>query len=237
MDKGTFDYNGINSSAFGVLVQQRPERITATHNFYTAEPSADDVPSLRDKRTYTKNSIKLSCWFVSPKTLEEYNQRLTDIVDWLDTGRDDISFIPWYDTLHEYRCSLSGGLTFVNFDDSHTVVTFELTLQLDAWKYRNDGTKSNNYGTSFTITNPTRNIALPIMVLNGSGDATIDINQRVLTVKRISGAAAINSINKVHTGGVMVGLDYPYLDPGLNTIKITGATGVTITPYWREKVV
>lgn len=399
MNSGTFDYNGVNSSKFGVLVQKRPDRVTSTHNFYSADPSAADNPSLRDKKTYTKTSIKLMCWFKSPDTIEEYNQKLTDIVDWLDLGRDDVSFTPWYDPSHTYKCSVSGGLTFVNFDDGHRAITFDLTLQLDAWKYLNSGMTQGEYvtdqeytmgygipdtvwqdgyaylklpttiisdgeivpldsshyftlikgttytqtiwfetdanvkdlsaaqitwytngaghdiqqaivqklgqnsykivstytwpgktdsnevrlfdiehlasafdlstgtylkfgklklekgslstdlsnlsqtvycltGTSFTLTNPTKNTALPMsLVLTGTGDATITINQRVLTVKGVQGSTTINSINKTHSGGIMVGLDYPYLDPGLNTITTTGSTAVSLTPYWREKVV
>ena len=238
MDSGTFDFNGVNSSKFGVLVQQRPDRVTSIHNYYSATPSAADTPSLRDKKTYTKASIKLMCWFKSPKDITAYNQRLTDILDWLDTGRDDISFIPWYDPLHTYKCSLSGGITFINFNDNHDVVTFELILQLDAWKYLNSGMTQGKYGTSFTLTNPTKNIALPkTLVLTGSGDITININQRILTVKGVQGNTTIDSIAKRYSGGRMVGLDYPYLDQGLNTIKTTGAKAVSITPYWREKVV
>lgn len=238
MDSGTFDYNGVNSSKFGVLVQKRPDRVTSTHNFYSADPSAADNPSLRDKKTYTKTSIKLMCWFKSPDKIEEYNQKLTDIVDWLDLGRDDVSFTPWYDSSHTYKCSLSGGLTFVNFDDRHRAITFDLTLQLDAWKYQNSGLKATSYGTSFTVTNPTKNTALPMsLVLTGAGDVTITINQRVLTVKGVKDKVTIDSINKRHSGGTMVGLDYPYLDPGLNTIKVTAATAVSLAPYWREKVV
>ena len=92
-----------------------------------------------------------------------------------------------------------------------------------------------------TITNPTNYDALPLIRIVGSGDCTLTVNGKIVTLTDNDSGITLDCETKRAYNGVtpkdsgMTG-DFPVLIPGENTISWTGSgvTQVNITPRWWE---
>lgn len=81
--------------------------------------------------------------------------------------------------------------------------------------------------------------SLPKIIIQGSGSATITINNRTFKITDIGGNIIINSENEkvLDSKGKYMEGEFPYLDIGENKITWTGnITSMQIIPYWRTRI-
>lgn len=161
-----------------------------------------------------------------------YQSLVTDLT--ADTGYQILwdNFEPNY-----YRLATFSGP--LNADDILTR-NGRCKLQFDCMpeRYLVTGWSFSSITNNSTLTNPTTNVAKPIIRGTGSGYITIGGNK--LTITGYSGQWVIDcTMPGVYSLDETTALDsyasgaFPKIDSGQNTVKISGFTSVTIQPrYW-----
>lgn len=233
MDKGTFYFNGVNSKdAYGVIVQYKPTRKPASRNILVGSPTNRNGSIIRDLGTYPNTNIELSCWFKLGKSTVD------DINDWLNTP-DYVDFIPWYDPDFTYRVKVSEEPEMGYASADNNYVVFSLKLTVLPFKYQTTTYKTAQTITSGSIiTNPFKYNAFPIFNITsaGAGDVVLTVGGVSYTYKKFSSTLVVDSfIPKVSSPELAVGLDFPILKPGGNTVTFTNATQVTLIPRYGRR--
>lgn len=89
------------------------------------------------------------------------------------------------------------------------------------------------------ILNPGSATALPLIQVNGSGDATFNVNGNDITIAGMTVGVPVyldSATGYVYTaeGATAMTGDFPVLEIGENTITLgTGVSSLLITPHWR----
>lgn len=233
MEQGTFIFNGDNSKdKYGVMVQYKPTRTASARNVIVGSPTNRNGSIIRDMGTYPNASLELSCWFKIGQS------NIDDITDWLNTP-DYVDFIPWYDPNFVYRVKVveEPQMGYVSADNRYVVFTLKFTML--PFKYQASTYKTAQTLTSGSIiTNPFKYTAFPIFNITsaGAGDVVLTVGGVSYTYKKFSSTLVVDSyIPKVSSPELAVGLDFPTLKPGGNTITWINATNVTMIPRYGRR--
>lgn len=135
------------------------------------------------------------------------------------------------------KARLRGGISFKpteKLDAATATLTFDAMPQ----RFLKSGEDAVTFSASGSLYNPTRYEALPLIVVNGTGDGTLTVNGNTMTISDISSNVTLDSeICRAYKGTTpkdsTVEGSYPVLVAGANTITFTGdITSVVITPRW-----
>lgn len=233
MEQGTFMFDGVNSKdKYGIMVQSKPQRTASARNTIKGSPTNRNGSIIRDMGTYHNTTVELSCWFKIGKS------NIDDVTDWFNTS-DYVDFIPWYDPDFIYRVMAveEPQMGYVAADNNYVVFTLKLAML--PFKYQASTYKTAQTITSGTIvTNPFRYDAFPIFNITsaGAGDVVLTIGGVNYTYKKFSFTLVVDSyIPKVSSPELAIGLNFPILKPGGNTITFTNATKVTLIPRYGRR--
>lgn len=135
-----------------------------------------------------------------------------------------------------YKASISNQIPLEQIIKNQ-MYNFLIQFRCQPFKYLISGKNKKVITSNGTILNNFGNYkALPIITVYGSGNITININGRAFTLSNLADSITIVSeIEEVldFKGKLMEG-DFPYFDPGKNTITWTGnVTKLEVTPNWR----
>lgn len=234
MEAGTFDFNGTNSLNYGIRVQHKPSRNPAAKNLYIGTPSNRNGSIIKDLGTFPNTSIELNCWVKTDTGLKN----LDDITDWLSTS-DYVEFTPWYDPEFTYKVILSDMPEFSYILNNNSYLTFTIKLAVYPIKYAKDTYKTAQAVSNNSIlTNPFKYNAYPWMRVtsNNAGNVVINIGGISYTYKSFSGTLDIDSlIPAVSVPTLAIGLDFPYIKPGPNTVVLTNVTSLSLIPRYGRR--
>lgn len=232
MNPGEFIFAGINSRQFGVLYQIRPDRVTPVRRFGLATPSNRNGTVYHDTQKYDNKALSLECFFVDKPS----QNQLDAVTEWLDSS-DYQDLQLYYDNGFTYRAIVSDAITFSSIGAYHEVFVFSIPLTILPFKYLTSGLTQLDIGTGASISNPTKYPAYPKIVLSGSGSITLTVNGVVYSFTALSTPITIDSeVPSTDQPTNMVGMDYPVLNPGSNTISTTG-TDIKIIPRYVRRAV
>lgn len=144
----------------------------------------------------------------------------------------------------EFRMALYKGGLEVSPVANNIAGGFDLVFDCMPQRFLVSGETPQTFGTSGTITNPTRFPSMPLIQITGKGDLgigaysftirgvnaqTIYIDCETMEAWEIVGGAKISRNDYIQYAGN----SFPVLDPGNNGVTIgTGITSVVITPRW-----
>lgn len=146
------------------------------------------------------------------------------------------SYARYEDTMHpgEYRLARYGG-AFEIEDSDRVGAAFTLSFDCKPQRFLVSGERPISVSNGSVLYNPTSFDALPLIVCTGNG--TITFGGKTLTVSGNAGQiyidcegqnAFLGSTNK----NSFVTPTFPALNPGANTISISGLSNVSIIPRW-----
>ena len=115
-----------------------------------------------------------------------------------------------------------------------------ISFNCKPFRYLTTGDTAVTVTTGDTITNPEAFIAKPLIYVTGSGNGTITMNGKTLTVTGMTDYLYLDCEDQncyrqaAENRNNLVSGNYPYLKSGNNTVTFTGFTSVKITPRWRR---
>jgi phage-related protein len=233
MEAGEFIFNGKSSLDYGVRVQNRPDRISAKTGMMSATPSNRNGSVFSSLGVLDNVEIVLKCFYNSNVT----DKTIDDISDWLYTD-DYANCVLWYDQSYTYKAIINTSITFTTTSTIHDVMEFSITLEVYPLKYLTTGLSPITLSGNTNYTNPTKYEARPFITLTGTGaNVSIIINGRTTTIESVTGDVTIDSeAPSTSLPAKYVGLDFPYLDPGMNVISFTASKCVLVPNIVRRVV-
>lgn len=244
MERGSFIFNGVASEDVKTIIQARPVieaplRKVEWKNIYGGD---GDIPF--DEGAYANTDLEL-VMFIDGDDLIADRQKLYNLLDSRGVYKD---FIPYFDPDKIYRVMLSDKIQFENLYHYGEKQTLSAKFTVKPYKYLIDSLPVTIHGDSGTITNPTNYVSQPIITINGTGPVTLNVNGKSFNIKNVIDTITLSSERQAAYQELIPGIltpmnyqiasrDYPILNPGDNTITITGSvTQVVIEPRWRSLV-
>lgn len=159
-------------------------------------------------------------------------------------------------TLQRWLAALGGG--YGKLSDTEELTTFrmarfksikekrvwadvaavlEITFDCMPQRFLNSGAQEASVASGSVLTNPTDQVAFPLIVITGSGDGTLTVNGQDYAIRSIATSVTLDcKTRRAYSGttpkdNTVAG--YPVLIPGENTISFSGGiTAVSIKPRW-----
>ena len=227
--RGGFSFNGVSNH--GILIQHRPsfsshKRDAEQQHIYGLN---GDWLSTYDSYTNGEETIK---FLKKGNSREEQLQNEQAIKELFDVD-NYVEMIFWYDPTRlrfVYPTSLP---KFEYGYGNHTVFTVDFTYKPLRYDVENNYKLFTQRGTFY---NPYKHISLPTFRINGNGDIQLIVNGIPFSVVDIDGHIDINSETYTATrdsenaNRLVKSLDFPYFNPGNNTIVWSG--DVTSIEVW-----
>jgi len=226
-------YNNLSNEQFDMQIENIPS-VPATNIIYETIP-INGGENLTKVKGVT--DIDISFDFVYKATADEYLIKKATIDNWLLSA-----------TYKELFYSLDENKTYkvkqVKISETKTtsrsVRRFTATFTCNGLKYLTSGLKAKIITISGTILNNFGTYkALPLLKIYGTGNITININDKSFTIKNVSDYVVIDGEVKecykdnINFGRNMTG-EYPVFSIGKNVVSWSGnATKLEITPRWR----
>lgn len=182
-----------------------------------------------------------------PNVLVTYPSLAMDTIDtYLPQWRDYLASLSGYvrieDTFNttEYRMGFLAAPIEPEMALNLELCTFDTVFECMPQRFLKTGETAVTFTADGTITNPTRQIALPLLKVYGYGDLTVGSDVITIddtgytyiyidcdTMKCYNGTTGVGSYVTLSSG------DFPVLTPGSNVIGISGnITQVDVTPRW-----
>ena len=226
----TLTFNGISLSDFGCYYDgsqlwRKPERIT---EFYSVPGRNGDLTVSENR--YSNINRPFKC-YINKNFVQNYNSLLDFLTSVEGYGRLESSEEPDVFMKASFVDEIQPSTTQFNEGG-----TFTLNFNFCPQKWLKSGEIAIGIASATTLLNPTHQIALPLIEVQGTG--AITVNSSVLTLATNTSTTIIDcetqdcyegTINRnddlTITGG------FPVLKDS-NTISFTGFTDVKIYPRW-----
>lgn len=116
--------------------------------------------------------------------------------------------------------------------------TVQITWDCDPYMYESDE-KSIQLTASGSINNPGTAKAIPLLVLEGSGNCSVTMGGTTFTISNVSSGVPVtldceNGYAYADSGAMMMTGNFPEIPVGdSNVVLSSGISKLTITPHWR----
>jgi len=223
------EFNGISSTAYGLVVQDHGRRQRAQEDIKIYEvPNRNG--SYREHTGFYKAYERPMSFHLMDMTKKD------EIFAWLK-GYGVLRTT--VDPNHYFKASVISDL---NVEDDDGLEQFEVTMEIDPpFAYREDGAILLPYTVfPIAITNLGMVESEPYMKITGSGNINVTVNSEVFSLSGVVDYIEIDSElqyvyrDTLNKGDMMIG-KFPKLKPGINNISVTGTvTRIDIIPRWRD---
>lgn len=228
-----YSFNFLNKDSFtdyGILVEKRPPIPKPQRAIDYIEVPGRNGSLKVDDETYKDIIIPIQCSFGDDNVAYK-----ADLVKaWLDSGEGPLILCNQPDKYYVAHVSDPVDIS----QEFKIFGKFLVNFRCQPFKYAVD----NDVITlteSGIVTNSGSISSEPIIVVTGTGDITLTINEVDIQLTSVSSYITIDSVLKdAHKdttlqNSKMLG-EFPVLQPGVNTISWTGTvTSLAITPNWR----
>lgn len=253
MERGSFIFDGVESSTVKAMIQARPiiEAPSRKVSWKSVYGTDGDVPF--DEGAYGNTNLDLA-FFIDGDDLISDRQAFYNLLEGQGVYKE---FIPYFDPSKIYRVMLSDKISFHNkhFYGEKQQATAKFTVK--PYKYLVDSDPitvtsiqdvSGIHIPNFTVTNPTNYMSQPIIKLMGTGPVTLKVNGKDFNIINIIDTITLSCERQAAYQELVTGFltpmnyqiatrDYPVLKPGINSISVTGdVSQIDIEPRWRSLV-
>jgi phage-related protein len=244
MERGSFIFDGVDSSTVNTIIQARPivEAPLRKVEWKSIYGGDGEIPF--DEGAYDNTDLEL-VMFIDGSDLIADRQKLYNLLDSRGVYKD---FIPYFDPDKVYRVMLNDKIQFENLFHYGEKQSLTAKFTVKPYKYLVDSSPVVINGTTGYVTNPTNYVSQPIITLQGSGAVTLTVNGQAFSIIDVPGTITLSCERQAAYQELITGVitsmnykigsrDYPILIPGVNHISVTGnVTQLTIEPRWRSLV-
>lgn len=239
--RGQFKINGIDSAETNSYIRERPQRIAAGRVIDLRERPGNDTIVV-DYDYYKNSEMSLSC-YAKASSFDEVPFLEQQISTWLDMGKYS-DFIVYYDPHYIYQAVVISPPEFTGTRKNGLLIPYKFSISLRPFKMARLGLEW--YEEKIYI-NPERYPSKPKILLSGSGDIVLWINEKKYELSNLDGEMVIDSMleesyRETDTGIKMLDYqtkfkDFPVLPTGHITIRLEGnVSKFRIKPRWWTKI-
>ena len=236
---GTFTFNGINSSQFGLRVTSDYVINSTGQDIDTVAVAGRDGDLLLPNNRLKSVTIELPCTIMSDRKLTDIEG---DISNWLNVaGYKDLT-LSW-DSDFIYRSAFIETFEIASLMRQFGKV--KLNFLTYPVKFYKQGRTTQTLSNGATVNGLGNVNAKPIITLVGSGDCTLTINGRKTKLRAVQNTITLDMQARQVFSGNLPAWDkvvrapqyqMPYLDAGRNLISWDGDFTVKMAPYWGVKL-
>ena len=236
---GTFTFNGINSSQFGLRVTSDYVINSTGQDIDTVAVAGRDGDLLLPNNRLKSVTIELPCTIMSKRKLTDAE---SDISNWLNVaGYKDLT-LSW-DPDFIYRSAFIETFEVVGLMRQFGKV--KLNFLTYPVKFYKQGRTTQTLQNGATVNGLGNVKANPVITLVGSGDCTLTINGRKTKLRAVQNTITLDMQARQVFSGNLPAWDkvvrapqyqMPYLDSGRNLISWDGDFTVKMAPYWGVKL-
>lgn len=236
---GSFTFNGINSSQFGLRVTSDYVINSTGQDIDTVAVAGRDGDLLLPNNRLKSVTIELPCTIMSNRKLTDAE---SDISNWLNVaGYKDLT-LSW-DPDFIYRSAFIETFEVVGLMRQFGKV--KLNFLTYPVKFYKQGRTTQTLQNGATVNGIGNVNAKPIITLVGSGDCTLTINGRKTKLRAVQNTITLDMQARQVFSGNLPAWDkvvrapqyqMPYLDAGRNLISWDGDFTVKMAPYWGVKL-
>ena len=236
---GTFTFNGINSSQFGLRVTSDYVINSTGQDIDTVAVAGRDGDLLLPNNRLKSVTIELPCTIMSNRKLTDAE---SDISNWLNVaGYKDLT-LSW-DPDFIYRSAFIETFEVVGLMRQFGKV--KLNFLTYPVKFYKQGRTTQTLQNGATVNGLGNVKANPVITLVGSGDCTLTINGRKTKLRAVQNTITLDMQARQVFSGNLPAWDkvvrapqyqMPYLDSGRNLISWDGDFTVKMAPYWGVKL-
>lgn len=232
MSKGYFIFNGIRSSDYGVWTNGYQTYDAAARDYEEVLiPGRDGVLTL-DNGRFNQISQPYECFIV-----DSYQTNIEGLRNALMAVRGTARLTDSYHPTEFYKAYYERGLTADTLRQMHAG-SFTVEFTRDPRRFLTSGETTVTKTASGSITNPTLFASRPNLRVYGTG--TLGVSGVSVSVNFNPGYIDIDcdmqdcyyGTTNCNSFVTFSGDDFPVLNPGSNTITLSGITRVIITPNW-----
>lgn len=244
MQRGEFILNGTSSSELKSLIQYRPETPSPVRKVQMRTIPGMSGDYIFDEEAYENVPLTLEL-FTKGNSEEEMRQLRDKITYTFDSG-GYMDFIPYFNPNMIYQIKTVQGPNYTPDGTVPLLLNYTVELTAKPFIYSTESIV-RDASQSLTLNNPNYYESKPEITLYGTGNMKVHVNGKEFVFQEIDEHVVIDSETenayKDELGGIisrnhrMFTIDFPVLQPGENTIEITGdATSFTVEPRWRKLV-
>jgi phage-related protein len=234
---GVITYNGISSDSLGIIIELVPDYSSAEFEADSIHVPGRNGDIILGNGSYKNTSVSYSIAIVTKKDDLSFSDACFRIANWLHSA---ISYVRLEDTYEPdyYRMAVyveSTAITNVLLQAGRATITFNCKPQ----RFYKSGENAVSFLTSGSLLNPSKQIALPISKIYGSGSGTFTLNNQLVSISEINTYTTINSdLQDAYTGNTnrnsyVTCTNFPTLKSGINYLSFTGGvTKIEVTPNW-----
>lgn len=236
---GSFTFNGINSSQFGLRVTSDYVINSTGQDIDTVAVAGRDGDLLLPNNRLKSVTIELPCTIMSNRKLTDAE---SDISNWLNVaGYKDLT-LSW-DPDFIYRSAFIETFEVVGLMRQFGKV--KLNFLTYPVKFYKQGRTTQTLQNGATVNGIGNVNAKPIITLVGSGDCTLTINGRKTKLRAVQNTITLDMQARQVFSGNLPAWDkvvrapqyqMPYLDAGRNLISWDGDFTVKMAPHWGVKL-
>ena len=236
---GTFTFNGINSSQFGLRVTSDYVINSTGQDIDTVAVAGRDGDLLLPNNRLKSVTIELPCTIMSNRKLTDVEG---DISNWLNVaGYKDLT-LSW-DSDFIYRSAFIETFEIASLMRQFGKV--KLNFLTYPVKFYKQGRTTQTLSNGATVNGIGNVKANPVITLVGSGDCTLTINGRKTKLRAVQNTITLDMQARQVFSGNLPAWDkvvrapqyqMPYLDAGRNLISWDGDFTVKMAPYWGVKL-
>ncbi len=230
----SFDFAGKNSyTDFGIVISKRPSLPSPKRRVTYINIPGRDSSARYDEKTYDDITIMVECGLRKDVDLI---QKLDEIKGWLlNSGERDLIF-----SFQDDKKYIGQVVNNIDFTLAYKYISsFPIVFNCRPFKYSNENQIITLLESGGVINNIGSIESQPIITVYGTGDITLNINDREINLFDIDGKIIINSeINDCYDDDInnlnlkMSG-EFPVFNSGENIISWTGnIEKIEVLPNW-----
>ena len=225
-----FEWNGVRCTTLGIHVSEQPPITFAEERvkFVDVPGRSGSLTTIEADDTYEDVVLSASCVMKNVDNIGAIAAFLK--------GAGTVKFANRPDGF--YYARIVNQIPFEQVMRGRPNKNFTVNFRCKPFLYISD-VADITLSSAGTITNPYPVHSLPLVVVNGTGDVTIQIDERILELTDLSGTITMDSeMQEAWSGnnsanGNMDG-EFIRLKPGANAYIVTGnVSSVVISPRWR----
>jgi len=233
---GVIIFNGVSSQDYGIQVEHPPEYEIPEREYEVIQVPGRNGDLTIDKKSY--KNVTRSYDIAIGSMDEEFTAMANKISKWLTSvsgyARLEDSYEPEYYKIAMY----SEGASIKNILQHAGRVTVNFNRKPQRFLKLGDTPVVIN--SSRILTNPTEQIALPLIKVYGSGAGVLNVGSYQVTITNIVNHIDIDSeIEDAYNGSANLNIyliltnGFPKLVPGDNNISFSGGiTSIEVIPRW-----
>lgn len=241
--KGYFILDGVNSESLNLFIQRTPliETPSRRVELRNAFGMHGGVPY--DEKAYNNTEMQL-LMFIDGNDKVKDREKVDNLLRNTGVFKE---LIPYFDDGKIYYVMNMQSTRYESPSWYGDKQALEVIYTVKPYKYLR-GVSNETFTSSTTLTNPSVDVAQPIITIEGTGDVTLTVNETKYLIQNVVDSVTVDSERyytyKKLSSGFLENQNskyrqknYPILIPGKNSISVSGEVSkVTVEPRWRSLV-